>query len=251
MKKLILLVAFGIWCLPLTAGWTPAQLRQAKPNVASGGLPPAYERVDGQDDYTITTGNSTIVVPIATQIEAGKHAAIAWTIRSSSLDVSSIVDSSGNTWTVRVNRTWFGSKRTFIASAPITTQLDAADEITITLSGAVGSDQGTWGQVFVLENVNASAPVDQTAQNDASGTAITCSAATTAANTAIIGVVCTELSSPWTYSGANFNIIGGAHVNGTDQQWYLQEDQSSAGTYDMGGTLQFADDWVAMWVAFK
>lgn len=36
MKKLILLVAFGVWCLPLTAGWTPVQLRQAKPAVASG-----------------------------------------------------------------------------------------------------------------------------------------------------------------------------------------------------------------------
>lgn len=85
MKKLILLVAFGVWCLPLTAGWTPAQLRQAKPPVASGGacatsdttLPhslflegfetPGYENswaetgtVDDQADTSALTSNKPV-----------------------------------------------------------------------------------------------------------------------------------------------------------------------------------------------
>jgi hypothetical protein len=225
--------------------WRAQNVLSHTNGLAEAAAPVAYDGADGPAAYTISTGNSTIVVPVANNVTAGKHAVLIWNHRNTSLSVSGITDSSGNTWTVHETRTGTTANLT-LASAPVTTQLNGGSStVTITLSGTVGSDTGTFGQLFRLSNVTG---VDVDTSASANSTTPVASASTTVAPTVIIGAV--QHGNSQTYGSSSWTAIGSVHEAHAQRHYYLRHDVAGTGSQTMGGTISGAITWATIWAAF-
>lgn len=147
MKKLILLLVFGIVCLPLSAGWKPAQLRQAKPAVAAGGggaphdtvtLVPTADVSDGNWNFSAGTDSYALIDEGTSpwsnsdyiyRSHDGSATANVTRCATTGGDISAITvnvagQSAGNTLQVRVSpdgSTWSGAQTTAITTEALYT----------------------------------------------------------------------------------------------------------------------------------
>lgn len=118
---------------------------------------------------TSTTSALTLVVTLGTGVGTGNMVFAAASARGSGNNLTSAIDSRGNTWTVdNVNINAGGNNTVGIASAPVGVALQAADTVTLTFIATPGpSMQAVVWSVSGL----AASPLDQIADGAAIDTA--------------------------------------------------------------------------------
>jgi hypothetical protein len=209
----------------------------------SGASTPSFVAERGRGS-ALTSNAATNTQQPTGDMAAGNRAVlfVGWSAGATQ-NVSSITDTDGNTWTLDATLTDFPRWRVY--SAPLGATLSTADTITINWSGAEYTHQ--WWVLFELENVTG---VDVTAATGSYGTDASSVQSTTSANTVIIGVSerndatngITSLS--WTTIGTAPEVVD------VYRSYYYYSEETTAGSKDNGGTLNTADDWTTIWVAY-
>jgi hypothetical protein len=156
-------------------------------------------------------------------------------------NVSSVTDAAGNTYAVDVNVV-ANFVRVYIASAPVTTQLNSSSAITANFSG---SESWLGLSAFTLSGIRTSGAVDGTGTfSDSAGPAAwdTSDTATTFADAVIVGACAIREAVDRTLTaGTNFtkvhDLYAGSNMNFASEYRVL----SATGTFDASGTWSGTD----------
>ena len=198
-----------------------------------------------------TNDPATTVITLTGAIAIGKTIVLPIQWVSATETLTGVVDSKGNTYTIHKNYTLPDATTHHIAivAAYATTALAINDTITITWGSPVYSYR--WGAVFYINDAASLGQPDQTATGShAYGTAISISAATTVAGTALLGIVFC-ITDGITYGSSAWNVSGTTHGYGSKEVFYVYYDAASSGTQNPGGTLSANDTWGGIWVALS
>ncbi len=236
-------------CASLVASPTMPWLKNARGpsgGGGGGGGSPTYDsqiqtKTASPDGYH---SGATDTITLPANVSAGKRLVVMFQYGDGvgSMELSSITDTQGNTYTVHGNKgAVINEDKMAIASAHITTALTTSDSITATFSSP--GYCARYSSMFVLSNCAASGQPDIVFNGeDTDGTPSTLSATTTETNTVAIGIARVYSS---TFSGTAWDTI----TTTSSQIWYKKE-FTSAGAKDPalthGGTYSGG-----IWVAFK
>jgi hypothetical protein len=206
----------------------------ARKSVA-GGAAPSFEKV--HEEYVQATSGATYALTVASNIPVGNMAIIVGTAE----DISSIADDSGNTWSEIINYTVGIDVR--IWAAPITTQLNTSDNVTITWTGSSFSQR----QVSLLE-INDASAAGITASANGFTTVSTATATTTNAPSIIVGAS-TWAGSSVTATGNN-STLAGTQTSGNDELQAFYNVEASTGSKTVGTTLSTSKTTARIWANF-
>lgn len=238
--------------------WLPraiAQQAALSPRVAAFSSPTASAATpdyggEVQRGSELGSSNSTTTITLSGGVSAGNRAVLLFRWYLNTQTISSVTDSRGNTWTVDKTLTHDTNNYHAIISAHVGTALQAGDTITITFSASASSYRA-WCLVY-LTGVASSSAVDQTASNNAYGTAVSVSAATTASSTVLVGQV-HIFNQTKTYGSSSWDVIGAGQdwATTTLRSYFVKKTVSSSGTQNPGGTLSANENWGGTWIAYK
>lgn len=206
----------------------------ARKSVA-GGAAPSFEKV--HEEYAAGASGSTYALTVASNIPVGNMAIIV----GSAQDISSIADDSGNTWSEIINYTVGIDVR--IWAAPITTQLNTSDNVTITWTGSSYSGR----QVSLLE-INDASTAGITASAEGYTAVSTATATTTNAPSIIVGA--SAWGSSGTTSVGNNSTLIGTQLSGADELQAFYNVEASIGSKTVGTTLSSAATTARAWANF-
>jgi hypothetical protein len=201
----------------------------------AGGAAPSFEKV--HEEYAAGASGSTYALTVASNIPVGNMAIIV----GSAQDISSIADDSGNTWSEIINYTVGIDVR--IWAAPITTQLNTSDNVTITWTGS-----GYSGRLVSLLEINDASTAGITASAEGYTAVSTATATTTNAPSIIVGA--SVWGSPATTSVGNNSTLIGNQVSGADELQAFYNVEASIGSKTVGTTLSSTSSTARAWANF-
>jgi hypothetical protein len=213
----------------------------------SSSLQPTYDdEIAGR--YGASSSDSTTVVTVSAVVPVGQRVVVLVSTYSNTQTVSGVTDSRGNTYAIDRTRQE-ASHYLAVCSAPVTTQLEISDTITVTWASPGFTNRGV--AAFSLIDADSNTPDQTAATYQASTTSPSAAATTTEAKTCAIGIVNLRHASA-TYGSSAWTVIGSAHFwGGTNYSYYVYANITTAGSQNPGGTNSEAAPTAIAWVAYK
>lgn len=205
---------------------------------AGGAADPSF--VKEHDRVSITNNVATTALTIASNVPTGNM--IALTISCGNA-VTSIADSSGNTYAENVTHSGVG-KPIKIWSAPITSALSTSDTVTITWTSPSNSDR----MISMMELADCDT-FDIGATGGPDSTTNASATATTTAATVLVGMSVSDASGH-TASGNNSNVVGAKFSTNTEA-WAFEHVSSSGASTTSGITRSAPKNNIRAWAAYK
>lgn len=228
------------------------QMLVAYKTPAGGGGTPTFVSELTSDRETSVDNSATTVHTLAGGCAATHTLCVFIGWISATQTVSTVTDSKGNSYTVHTaSAAWDGGNGKLCwASGYMTTALVATDTVTVTW----GSPAFTYRVLAFIDVSGAASAGQPDQQTTAIGTDgfPSAAAATTAANTCLIGVVGVG-SQARTLDSAAWTISGAVHdwPDGTDRSYYVYKNASANGSQNPSGVLNTDIAWGVAWIALK
>jgi hypothetical protein len=241
MKRLLLILLLGLVQVQAQVG----VLDLADPvflggtvndEVGGGGGEPAFVEEVGRTVHTVST--ETSVVTLSSGVASGNTVAV---LMSTSLTVSGITDTAGNTYSEALAYT-SGSPELYVWYSVTTSPLSASDTVTVTWTSASYAERA----VVAVELSGVSGVDVSGGANDYATTSYITQTTTDA--TVAVGISAVNGSTWSTYGGATQI---GAMADQTNDSYFSYEEFASAGSNSHGGTLAAAVTHPYMSVWFK
>ena len=256
MKKIILTILILAFCVSISGAGITDKLRAviAARNVpAPGGGTPAWGG-DIATRLSVTNDTAANTLTVNRNCLTGEHIVVLAYVLNASMSVSSVVDDASNTYALRKSYRTSNNDMLEIWSAPVTAQLDSAEDITITWDDTTYTHKGA--AAIYLTDINADTPVDATIDVTDYGTSLEADPPAditiTANNSVAIAWIISD-PGEYTYgSGSWTNIFGPVSWGAiTADNYSMYKEFSSSGTKNPGGAWNTNVSWWGIIVAFK
>lgn len=204
--------------------------------------------------WRVTGTQSADTFGLTQGVPAGTRAVITlgWEA-TSSMALSSIVDSKGNTWTVHVTKFINSVHQCAVASANVVNSLAAGDSVTINWTAGQSADRSA--MLLYVKNVPDGSPLVQNSFNSY-GTAVSAPITLSDSNAFVVGLVQIEQNA--TYSGSAGTPVGARVTYGDSSTTvglcnyvFYKDGPFSTGKFDPLGTISVNKSYVVLQVAFK
>jgi hypothetical protein len=178
--------------------------------------------------------------------------ALGWEAPSS-MTLSSITDSKGNTWTIHTAKLFNSVHQCAIASADVVNPVAPGDTITIRYTSGVSAARSAL--IFYIKNVPPGAPIAQNMFNSY-GTAVNAPITVPDPGAFVVGILQIEQNATYSNSlgtmiGARVNYGDSATTIGLCNYVFYKDAPISGGTFNPKGLISVDKSYEVMQVAFK